>query len=306
MLAPRDRHWRRVAPGWNDCVRLARAGLPFHVVANRRYDRSGDVRTLRRALDSGATIYLPQVHEALPRVARLMVAIRATLLGAFRDEASFLFLVEGRSREGMGLHHDGRVDAFWLQLEGRRSVTIGPPVRPGTPEDLADDRPARDASGWRTLDLAPGTLFYLPPFTPHRVICHGRSLALSLTWSAPRRARASARARALALATWPVTSGRAVGIPRPSPAYLWCQVPAVLDPRGTSLLTPEGRIDLPRSARPLARRLAAMPGVPRATLQGRHRAAVAALVAHGVLDARDLPEAIIPANPRALDGWRFS
>jgi len=306
VLSPCDRAWRRIAPGWTDCLRLARAGLPFHVVANRRYDRSGNARKLGGALGSGATVYLPQVHEALPRVARLMVAIRATLLGAFRDEASFLFMVEGQGREGMGLHHDGRVDAFWLQLEGRRSVTIGPPVRPGTPEDLDDDRLDRDASGWRTLDLAPGTLFYLPPFTPHRVLCDGRSLALSLTWSAPRRAGRSARARALALATWPVASGRAVGIPRPSAAYLWSQVPAVLDPRGTSLLTPDGRIDLPRSARPLARRLAAMPGVPRAMLRGPHRAAVAALVAHGVLDARDLPEAIVPSNPRALDGWRFS
>lgn len=305
MLAPRDRQWRRIAPSWTDCLRLARAGLPFHVVANRRYDRSGNARTLGRALDSGATIYLPQVHEALPRVARLMVAIRATLLGPFRDEVSFLFMVEGHGREGMGLHHDGRVDAFWLQLEGRRSVTIGPPVRPGTPEDLPDDRLERDASRWRTLDLAPGTLFYLPPFTPHRVICRARSLALSLTWSAPRRARRSARARALSLASWPVASGRAVGIPPPSAAYLWSQVPAVPDGRGVSLVTPEGRIDLPRSARALARRLAAMPSIPRAMLRGPQRAAVAALVAHGVLDARDLPEAIVPANPRALDGWRF-
>ena len=232
-----------------------------------------------------------------------MVAIRATLLGPFREETSFLFMVEGRSREGMGLHHDGRVDAFWLQLEGRRSVTIGPPVRPGTPGDLDDDRLARDTAGWRTLDLAPGTLFYLPPFTPHRVICHGRSLALSLTWSAPRRARRSARARAISLAAWPVASGRALGVPRPSPAHLWSQVPAVLD--GGALVTLEGRIDLPRSARPLARRLAAMPGVSRAMLRGRHRAALATLVAHGILDARDLPAAIVPADPRALDGWRF-
>ena len=36
----------------------------------------------------------------------------------------------------MGLHHDGPVDAFWLQLEGRRTVTLGAPVAPGTPQDL--------------------------------------------------------------------------------------------------------------------------------------------------------------------------
>ena len=56
---------------------------------------------------------------------------------------SFLFLVDGRGREGLGLHHDDEVHAFWLQLAGRRTVTLGHPVGRGTPQEL----PARDARG---------------------------------------------------------------------------------------------------------------------------------------------------------------
>ena len=293
-----------MAPGWEGCLALARSGLPFHVVAERRYDRSGDRRRLPRALATGATVYVPQAHEALPRVARLVVAIRAEVLGAHREESSFLFMVEGRGREGMGLHHDGRVDAFWLQLSGRRTVTIGPPVRPGTPADL-DASPA--TGGWRTLDLDPGTLLYLPPFTPHRVLCRGRSLALSLTWSRPRR-QGRTRARARSLAAWPVTSGRATPIPRPSADRLWTQTPAALEAGRASvrLWTAAGHIDLPASARALAASLAAMPSLPRSALRGRHGPAVRTLLEHGILDARDLPRAIVPAEPADLDGWRFS
>jgi len=208
-LSPPDAAWRRLAPGWAGALALARAGVPFPLVSDRRYDRSGDPRRLREALDAGATVYFPQAHEVLPRVARLMVAVRAGLLGPLREESSFLFIVKGRGREGMGLHHDGRVDAFWLQLEGRRTVTLGPPVRPGTAQDLPNALADRGGPGWRTFDLTPGTLFYLPPFTPHRVLCRGRSLALSLTWSAPVGRAVSARARAASLAAWPVASGRA-------------------------------------------------------------------------------------------------
>jgi cupin superfamily protein len=321
VLPARDGLWRDIAPGWADCVRLARAGLPFHVVAERRYDRSGDARRLAPALARGATVYLPQAHEALPRVARLMVAIRAEVLGPFRDECSFLFLVEGRGREGMGLHHDGPLDAFWLQIEGHRTVTVGPRVGARTPADMDGDLARQGGAGWRTVDLEPGTLFYLPPFTPHRVICRGRSLALSLTWSRPRRAGSSERARVSSLATWPVTSGRARAVP-PASERLWTQVPAVLETgrahglrathgdRGQSgparLWTHAGRIDLPASARPLARALASMPSLPRSVRRGRHARTVETLLNHGVLDARDLPDAIVPANPAALDGWRFT
>jgi hypothetical protein len=305
VLAPRDRRWRDIAPPWADCLALIRSGLPFHVVAERRYDRTARPARLGPALARGATVYAPQAHEVLPRVARLMVAIRADLLGARREACSFLFLVDGRGREGMGLHHDGPVDAFWLQLEGRRRVTVGPRVARGTPEDLDTGRAVRGGPGWRTFDLGPGTLFHLPPFVPHRVICPGRSLALSLTWSpAPRRL--AGRARLAALAAWPVVSGRATAIP-PSGRRLWPQVPAVAaGGRGpVTLVTAWGRIALPASARALTGALAAMASLDRAALRGPHRTALERLLAHGVLDARDLPVAIRPADPSALDGWRF-
>src|SRR4030095_2668460 len=107
-----------------------------HTALERRYDHSSDPRRLPRALAAGESVYFPQAHQVLPRVARLMVALRAAFLGGGREETSFLFLAEGRGREALGLHHDGEVDAFWLQVEGRRLVTIGPAVPPGTPEDL--------------------------------------------------------------------------------------------------------------------------------------------------------------------------
>ena len=62
------------------------------------------------------------LRMVLPRVARLMAALRATLFGGGREETSFLFIVNGRGRQGMGLHHDGEVDSVWVQLEGRRAV----------------------------------------------------------------------------------------------------------------------------------------------------------------------------------------
>ena len=164
VLPPRNPDWRQLAPDFAGAVAMAASGLPFQIADDRRYDRSADPRRLRRALASGGTVFLPQVHQALPRLMRLMVALRVALLGPRLDECSFLFLVEGRGRTGMGLHHDGAVDAFWLQLEGRRTVTLGPRVAPGTPADL--DRPVRPGAAWRTLELAPGTLFHLPPWTP--------------------------------------------------------------------------------------------------------------------------------------------
>src|SRR5262249_9581930 len=128
VLPPLDRRWRGVAPDWAGCLALARAGAPFHAVAERRYGRSGDPRALDGALAPGAAACLPRVHEILPRVARLMVAVRAALVGGGRAECSFLFMVEGCGRPGMGLHHDGPVNAFWVQLEGRRTLTLGPRV----------------------------------------------------------------------------------------------------------------------------------------------------------------------------------
>lgn len=295
LLPPRDEAWRALAPGFAAAVALARAGVPFQIALERRYDRSGDPRRLPRALARGATVYLPQVHQVLPRVARLMVALREQLLGPRRDETSFLFLVEGRGREGMGVHHDGEVDAFWVQLEGRRTVTLGPPVGPRMPLDL-DARHAR-GRGWRTLDLPPGSLLYLPPRTPHAVVCHGRSLALSLTWSR-RRAR-------VPRPTWDVASGLARPRPRRDPRWLWTQVPVGIGAedrtrRRFRLHTPEGAAWLPQRVRSLAARLAGMPAV------AAREPAAAPLVALGILAPEDLPLVIVPDAPRALDGWRFA
>jgi hypothetical protein len=311
LLPPRDRAWRDIAPGFAASLALARGGLPFQMVAARRYDRSGDPRRLARALRAGATVYLPQVHQVLPRLARLMVAVRASLLGPRREECAFLFLAGGGGREGMGLHHDGEVDAFWLQLEGRRTVTLGPPVPRGTPRDL-DAAAFRAGGRWATRALAPGTLLYLPPRTPHRVVCRERSLALSLTWSRARPRAASPAARAAALAEWDVVSGwaRGAGTSRSvRSGRLYTQVPAVAGPRPGrraefSLVLPGGAaLRLPLGARPFARRLGAMPALRRADVP---RAVLATLVAHGVLAPEDLPLAIVPEDPKALDGWRFA
>jgi hypothetical protein len=307
-VTPRDEAWRMIAPRFADALALAGAGSPFHTALERRYDRSSDPRRLPRALAAGESVYFPQGHQVLPRVARLMVALRATFLGAGREETSFLFLAEGRGHEALGLHHDGEVDAFWLQLSGRRLVTIGPPVPRGTPEDL----PPRALPsgpmprGWWTGALKPGTLFYLPPRTPHRVIYRGRSLALSLTWKRPgRRARPDAEARV----EWDVVAGRADRVPPAWRDRLWTQVPAVVGPhRGRAgeltLHVPGGALRLPARARALADRLAAMPvwhGVGSA-----RGGPLAALVEQGLLGPRDLPLRIVPDDPEALDGWRFA
>jgi len=300
VLAPRNGDWRHLAPDFAGAVAMALSGLPSQIARARRYERTPDRPRLQRALASGATVFLPQVHQVLPRLMRLMVALRTALLGPLREEYSFLFLVEGRGQTGMGFHHDGPVDAFWLQLEGRRSVTLGPPVAPGTPPDL--EPPRRPGSGWRTLRLAPGTLFHLPPWTPHDVVCHGRSLALSLTWGPPR-ARASPDARTRALLAWDVVSGRVDAMPPTSRSRLFTQVPTLL--RGRTLVTPDGALRLPSEARRLAARLALMPRLRRPG-DARGRAAVAPLLEHGIVAPEDLPLRIVPAAPRSLDGWRFA
>ena len=170
----------------------------------------------------------------------------------------------------------------------------------GTPQDLPDAT-AR-GRGFRTLTLAPGTLFHLPPWTPHDVVCHGRSLALSLTWGAPgaRARRATSERRARALADWDVVSGRVDGLPPASRTRLFTQVPVSVS--GARVITPDGTVTLSRAARALARALALMPNVPRPR---RANAALRELEAQGIVGPRDLPLRILPANPRALDGWRF-
>lgn len=301
-VAARDRTWRAIAPDFETCVAMARSGLPFQIAAERRYDRSADPRRIARALAAGETIFLPQVHQVLPRLARLIVALRAAFMGPGREETSFLFIVEGTGRQAMGLHHDGAVDAFWLQLDGRRTVTLGPPVPPGAPEDLPDDLP-RHGRGWRTLDLPPGALLYLPARTPHEVVCYGRSLAISLTWrlAKPRRRGAAALAGLLA---WDVVAGRVGAIPPTSRSTLWTQLPAVAsrDGAGVVVRTADGdHVRLDRVGAPLARALPLMPSLR----AGRHRG-LAPLIERGVLAPQDLPLAIRPEDPAALDGWRFA
>jgi hypothetical protein len=246
---------------------------------------------------------MPQAHQVLPRVARLMAALRATLFGPGREETSFLFIVNGRGRQGMGLHHDGEVDSVWVQLEGRRTVTTGPQVPRGTRADLDEQL---IGSGWVTRDLEPGSLFYMRPRTPHQVVCHGRSLALSLTWK--RRAKPLSGTRAAAAMTsWDVVAGQAEPIPRPSRDRLWAQVPvfagAIDRRRGDfRLWLPGGVVRLPAEAHSLARRLGTMPQISRKDLGRGARP----LLDLGILGPRDLPLRIVPSNPRALDGWRFA
>jgi mannose-6-phosphate isomerase-like protein (cupin superfamily) len=282
---------------------LARSGLPVQIAAERRYHRRPTRKQIDRAFADGATVYMPQIHQVLPRVARLMAALRATLFGGGREETSFLFIVNGRGRQGMGLHHDGEVDSVWVQLEGRRTVTTGPQVPRGTRVDL-DERLI--GTGWATRDLEPGSLFYLRPRTPHQVVCHGRSLALSLTWK--RRAEGLRGARAAAaLTAWDVVAGQAESIPRPSRDRLFTQVPVFAGPvdrkRGDfPLWIPGGVVRLPAKAHSLASRLGTMPALRRNDL-GR---GAQPLLDLGILGPRDLPLRILPRNPRALDGWRFA
>jgi hypothetical protein len=301
VLPPRNRDWRSLAPDFVGAVAMAASGLPFQIAHERRYDRTANPRRLRPALASGATVFLPQVHQVLPRLMRLMVALRVALLGPLREECSFLFLVEGRGRAGMGLHHDGAVDAFWLQFEGRRTVTLGPRVPLGTPPDL--EQPPRRATGWQTLDLTPGTLFYLPPWTPHDVVCHERSLAVSLTWGRRRSARPRRPAWARALVAWDLVSGRVDAIPPTSRSRLFTQVPTTV--RGTALMTPDGDMRLPLGTRRLARRLALMPSFARPAGSSA-RVALAPLLEHGIVAPHELPLRIVPTVPRRLDGWRFA
>lgn len=314
VLSPRDRAWRELAPDFAGAFALAAAGSPFHTALEQRYDRSSDRRRLPRALAAGESVYFPQAHQVLPRVARLMVALRVAFLGGGREETSFLFLAEGRGREALGLHHDGEVDAFWLQLEGRRFVTIGPPVPRGTPEDfLADEAAARALGsgpaprGWWRGALTPGTLFHLPPRTPHRVIYRGRSLALSLTWKRPAR---GARVDPAALVDWDVVAGRADRVPPVRRDRLWAQVPAVAGAlrageEAFTLHVPGGALRLPALAHAAARRLGMMPSW-RAVTAAQRAGGLGALIEHGLLAPRDLPLRVLPEDPRALDGWRFA
>jgi Cupin superfamily protein len=306
VFPPRNRDWRSIAPDFPGAVKMATSGLPVQIAIERRYERTPTPIRIRHALDEGATVFLPQAHQVLPRVMRLMVALRAALFGPCREETSFLFVVRGTDRQGMGVHHDGNVEAIWLQLEGKRTVTTGPPAPPRMAEDLDESIIGRLGGEWTTRDLGPGSLLYLPPRIPHGVVCHGRSLALSLTWKI-RGSAVSERRAAHGLVEWDIATGQAESIPPTSRLRLWTQVPAAPGPldrkrRRFALWTGNGKLVLPAEARSLASRLATMPSVSRT---GLSRAA-APLISAGVLGPRDLPQRILPKRRLALDGWRFA
>jgi hypothetical protein len=275
-------------------------GLPFQVAAHRRYDRSGRVGRLGPALRAGKTVFVPQIHQVLPRVMRLMVALRVAFMGPGREEASFLFLVDGAGREGLGLHHDDEVHAFWLQLEGRRTVTLGRPVPRGTPQEIPER--TVDRGEFTTRPLAPGSLLYLPPRTPHHVLCYERSVALSLTWSVARRPGR----RGESLAAWDVVSGRVPIAPASSQTRVWGQVPAIaggVTAKAMTLMLPDGeRARVPSVTPAAARHLALMASFPRGAL----RRALPALEARGIVGSQELPLIVVPEEPAALDGWRFA
>jgi hypothetical protein len=106
-------------------------------------------------------------------------------------------------------------------------------------------------------------------------------------------------------------SGRADGIPPARRDRLWVQVPIAAGPtdraRGELLLAVAGEevLWLPAAARALAERLALMPSW-RAPSAARKDGALAVLLEHGIVAPRELPRWIVPADPAALDGWRFS
>src|SRR5262249_12058494 len=161
----------------------------------------------------------------------------------------------------------------------------------GTAADLDAGRVRRGA-GWHTLDLEPGTLFHLPPWTPHDVVCHRRSLALSLTWRRrdARGRRATPARRRAGLVAWDVVSGGVDALPRASRSRLWTQVPVAAGgvTRGSfELVTPDGILRLPAGARRVAAHLASMPSIAARKL-ARDREALALLAAHGILAPHDL------------------
>jgi hypothetical protein len=231
---------------------------------------------------------------------RLMVALRVAFMGPGREETSFLFLVDGAGREGLGLHHDDEVHAFWLQLEGRRTATLGRPVPRGTPQEIADRD--LDRGDFTTRALAPGSLLYLPPRTPHRVLCYERSVALSLTWSVARPLGRGMES----LAAWDVVSGRVPIAPASSRTRVWGQVPAIaagVTAKAMTLILPDGeRARVPRVTRAATHHLALMASFPRGSL-GR---ALPALEARGIVGSQELPLVVVPDAPAALDGWRFA
>jgi hypothetical protein len=182
VLAPRDEAWREIVPGYETCVELTRLGLPFHAVREGMHEEEPQHAEIPSYLREGKSIILIQPHELMPRLMRLIVALRAAFFGPFQEESAYLFMTEGRGQPGMALHHDGEAHSVWLQLAGTRTVALGPQVPPGTELEPEPAAFGMAGPGWSTVQLTPGSLFFLQPRVLHKVVCHERSLALSLTW----------------------------------------------------------------------------------------------------------------------------
>jgi hypothetical protein len=101
LIPARDEAWRTVTPGSRATVR-ARTGSASRSTpcSSGATIASGDRRARARAGDARDR-YVPQIHQVLPRVARLMVALREELLGHVPTSVVSV-LVHGRGREGMG------------------------------------------------------------------------------------------------------------------------------------------------------------------------------------------------------------
>ena len=256
----------------------------------------------------GQTAYLPQVHQVLPRLMRLIVALRAALLGPGREESSFLFIVQGTGRRGMGLHHDGEVDAFWLQLEGRRTVTVGPRVRPGTRRGARRPAGARRPSRGMA-HLRPRARKPVPPAGAHPA---RRGLPATLAGHHAHVGACREAGHGRPTGDRAPSLGRGVRDSRsrsrpPSPRTLWVQVPRARR---------AGRGARPRSAcGPRTARGHACPGrrargprgsascrASRATLA--QAAGLSPLVGAGILGPRDLPLRIRPEDP--IDARRLA
>ena len=105
-----------------------------------------------------------------------------------------------------------------------------------------------------------------------------------------------------------MVSGFAEPIPPVHPRTLWAQVPLVARRLGRErdlrVWTPEGEGPrLPARAAAWTDGLLSMPRLSRALAM---EAGLEPLIGAGILAPHDLPLRIRPADPAALDGWRFA
>ena len=165
---------------------LVAAGVPYHLAKDGRQEERPDPKTVARKLAAGATLFLVQPHEYMPRLRRFIHQAGVAAGFSGRPARSFLFRVDRPGEKAMPLHDDGSSELLWLQLRGERFVTFGSGVRKGShPEHcLPADRANGKTKGWFQGGLKAGSLLYLPPFAPHHVLCRKPSVAISIYWEA--------------------------------------------------------------------------------------------------------------------------